>query len=62
MPSYVHNVHIHNVHISVCVYVKTVLCVAEDVLLFFKYYDPTTRVISYMGHSVENIGRKFREL
>ena len=33
----------------------------EEVLLFFKYYNPTTKVISYVGHSVESIERKFSE-
>ena len=37
------------------------LTTTEEVLLFFKYYNPTTRTISYVGHSVENIERKFRE-
>ncbi|CAI8053204.1 Ubiquitin carboxyl-terminal hydrolase 7 [Geodia barretti] len=34
----------------------------QEVLLFFKYYNPTTRSISYVGHSVENIETKFRDL
>ena len=33
----------------------------EEVLLFFKFYDPTSRTISYIGHSVENIEKKFSE-
>ena len=32
---------------------------ADQVLLFFKYYDPTRNLIVYVGHSVEPITRKF---
>lgn len=30
-----------------------------QVLLFFKYYDPSSTLITYMGHSVENISKRF---
>ena len=30
----------------------------DQVLLFFKYYDPTRSVMSYMGHYVEAIVNK----
>lgn len=31
----------------------------NQVLLFYKYYDPIRRMISYIGHSVEPISRTF---
>ncbi|XP_065899371.1 ubiquitin carboxyl-terminal hydrolase 7-like isoform X1 [Dysidea avara] len=33
-----------------------------EVLLFYKYYDPTVQKISYVGHSYESITRFFAEL
>ena len=32
-----------------------------QVLLFFKYYDPISRTITYIGHSVEPLATEFRE-
>ncbi|XP_065899368.1 ubiquitin carboxyl-terminal hydrolase 7-like isoform X2 [Dysidea avara] len=34
----------------------------SEVLLFYKYYDPTVQKISYVGHSYESITRFFVEL
>lgn len=34
----------------------------SQVLLFFKYYDPSSTLITYMGHSVENISKRFADL
>ena len=31
----------------------------DQVLLFFKFYDPMRHIIMYMGHSVEPIAKKF---
>lgn len=41
--------------------INAMLSRAGQVLLFFKYYDPTRGVISYMGHYVEAITNKLGE-
>ena len=36
-----------------------IVIIIGQVLLFFKFYDPIRSLISYIGHSVEPISKKF---
>ena len=59
-----HHVHVHvglHEHTYNVVDVMLHFLHVEEVLLFFKFYDPTSRTISFIGHSVENIEKKFSE-
>ena len=48
-----------NFHAYIHVLESIVILSVGQALLFFKYYDPSTRVVSCVAHSVESIEKRF---
>lgn len=52
-----------SVHLFTCMYMYCVITwwinLLATVLLFFKFYDAVRKVITYVGHSIETLNKKF---